>query len=168
MVRTWSGSDYIVCCWLDDTSNTLLLNVYTWVGWWEKAFSEWMSFDHPIDLNRFQVVSSADTFLLVLSPTISKLNTLIYRFNRVKLKRATWVCSDSNNPDVHQGNQITVEKGTDFFVVLNNCLSLDFFVFFFKKAVLPSFQHLIQPDFYRNIVLHIYRSPTLPTWNEGW
>ncbi|MBL4653829.1 MAG: RHS repeat-associated core domain-containing protein [Flavobacteriales bacterium] len=115
--RTWSGEDYVVSCWYNNSSNILLLNIYTWVGWWEPAFSEWVSFNASIDIDRVQVSSSADTFLLVLPPESINQNTLIYRFNRINLHNAHWTCSNTMTPDTYSGNQVSVVNGGDFFVV---------------------------------------------------
>ncbi|MAP25101.1 MAG: hypothetical protein CMM87_06190, partial [Rickettsiales bacterium] len=118
--RTWSGPGYTVNCWYNAEDKILRLNVYTWVGRWAKAFSDWQVYEYPVDLDRLQVVTAQDTFLLVLSSNVTTQNTFVYKYNRKKFQKASWVCSNQNTPDIYQGNQISAAKGNNFFIVVNN------------------------------------------------
>ena len=117
-VRTWSGQDYVVCCWINDDATAVKLNVYTWWGRWEPALENSpILFETPVDINRIQVIPSQNTFLFILPPVSADADTPVYLFNRQKLQQASWELSPNTTVTPFHSNQLTGIAGADFFLL---------------------------------------------------
>lgn len=117
--RFWYGQDYVVIGWYDSSQNKIKLNVYTWIGRWCKSVSEWFDFNVVLDVDKWSVSTSENSFLLAL-PCLDESKTEVYLFNRKHLEKANWEIHKTDGAAdkiTFKTNKIEVNNGNDFHLI---------------------------------------------------
>jgi RHS repeat-associated protein len=121
VTRTWYGPDYVVNAWYSSSAQTLMLNVYTWVGRWYPAQTTSWSIDGAIDIDALQAATGMETFVLSV-PQSGTANTNVYLFNREPQAYATWTPQGGGAPQPisYATSSLTIATGDDFYVLVDN------------------------------------------------
>ncbi|QRR18088.1 hypothetical protein GJG85_32330 [Burkholderia sp. MS389] len=120
--RIWYGADYVVVAWYEASENALLVNVYTWLGRWISAWTDWQRFDGALDLDRTVATTSADSFMLLLA-NLDDTQSTLYLASRRPVANADWHFAGepgSPTPYRYDSTQLRIANGADFFVVIDD------------------------------------------------
>lgn len=118
--RHWYGPNYVVSAWYNEASNTLRLNVFTWMGHWYQCSEEWFTFNKgPIDIDNLQIATSQNTFLLAINYRHSGQNE-VYLFHRYALAQGHWnIQQEGDQPKAYtyDSGPLQISNGENFFLV---------------------------------------------------
>lgn len=120
--RIWYGADYVLVAWYDFSINALLVNIYTWVGRWVPAWSDWQRFDGALDIDRVAAVNSENGLLLILTQ-LDDAASKVYLCSRRAIAVADWAFAGGSAAPTaypYQTGQLRVATGADFFLVIDN------------------------------------------------
>ncbi|QUM85219.1 RHS repeat-associated core domain-containing protein [Moritella sp. 28] len=115
--RVWFGENYIVSAWYSEDESRLMVNVFTWLGTWYQSTEQWFIFDESIDIDKLQIATSDNSFLMAMSQ--SYVNS-VYLFNRSHLRQGNWeIQQQENEYQSHEYGSETlhISNGDDFFIV---------------------------------------------------
>ncbi|MDF2802733.1 MAG: repeat protein [Anaerocolumna sp.] len=110
--RIWFGSDYVFTAWVNESTNQLKVEIYTWLGRWQKWSPAQNIINTPLDINSLNVVVAEDFACLTYS-TMQEDKSFVHAYHKNNTIWGEWF---EENKLTIASKALRVALGDNFFL----------------------------------------------------